>query len=160
MEQFPNYAFWLEAGNMMAVRPLHLMHNVIKKLSLCVMRFMTNLPPFHRMDVTVCVAPEIGRTPRPTGEWPQNRWKKSQRREMTTCYLCDLNTSEMGQKCKLCDTVHSFTSRCLLLGTSLVFVCAGFRPGPVDALRVPDLCLEQRLCDLVFTYGHVTYWAD
>uniref|UniRef100_A0A0E9QA71 Uncharacterized protein n=1 Tax=Anguilla anguilla TaxID=7936 RepID=A0A0E9QA71_ANGAN len=59
------------------------------------------------MAATLCAAHEIERIPPLTEEFPQRLWRKSQKREMTIYYQCELNMSEMGENFSQCDTMYS-----------------------------------------------------
>lgn len=71
---------------------------------------------FYRTGVTLCAGHAVERNPQPTPDFPQNLWRRSQRREMTTCYPCDLNVIEKwDENLSPCDEVYSFTDEMKLL---------------------------------------------
>lgn len=124
MEQFPNYAFWVEMGNLTAVSLKHFMNHGKFRLG-CFLEIHSK--PYHayRMDVTSCAVHETVKRPRHTEAWSQNLWKKSQRRETTTYYLCDLEALEIGQKVSLCHTVLFHRLDEVAVRHKSCFSCAG-----------------------------------
>lgn len=77
------------------------------------------------MGVTLCAGHETVKRPRHTEVWLQNLWKKSQRRETITYYLCDLEMLEIGQKVSLCDTVLFHRLDEVAVRHKSYFSCAG-----------------------------------
>lgn len=104
MEQFPNYAFWVEVGNLAAVRPEQWMNSFLK-MGLTFNHSKKNkiLLPLFRTAVTLCAALEIVRKSRHTEGFLLKLRRKTQRSEMTTYYQCDLSIWKCGE------TLHRVT---------------------------------------------------
>lgn len=113
MEQFPNYAFWVEVGNLAAVRPVQWRDSIQRGW---IWSKNLLLSPF-RMAVTLCAALELARTSPPTEGFLLNLQRTIRRSEMTTYYLCDLNTWKRDWRFH-CVTAFFTVRRTLLLAAS------------------------------------------